>query len=139
VVEVEGGRVGLRLLDRIPGASPGVRRGPARVVGGVALMLASAAVVVVLGLVAVAAQPAVPVPAASAPASAAAAWTGGAGGQAPTAVTAAPGETVWEVADRIAPELSGAERAAFAERIVTENRLTSVRLQPGQVLRVPGS
>jgi Tfp pilus assembly protein FimV len=54
-------------------------------------------------------------------------------------VTAAPGETVWEVADRIAPELSGAERAAFAERIVTENRLTSVRLQPGQVLRVPGS
>ena len=47
-----------------------------------------------------------------------------------------PGETVWEVASRVAPELSGPRRAALAERIVVDNALASVRLRPGQVLRV---
>ncbi len=37
-----------------------------------------------------------------------------------------------------APGLSGPQRAALAERIVTDNALTSARLQPGQVLRVAG-
>jgi hypothetical protein len=131
------GRVGLRLLDRFPGTSAAARRRVGRVLGGVALTLASATVVVMLGLVAAAGQPTMSV--ASTPGSSvSAASAGGVGGQAPAVVTAAPGETVWEVADRVAPGLSGAERAAFAERIVTDNRLTSVRLQPGQVLRVPG-
>ncbi len=45
---------------------------------------------------------------------------------------------MWEVAERVAPASSGPELAAVAERIVTDNSLTSVRLHPGQVLRVTG-
>jgi hypothetical protein len=57
----------------------------------------------------------------------------------PIVVVAEAGETVWEVVDRVAPGAPGAERAALAERIVVDNGLRSVRLQPGQVLRVsPG-
>jgi Tfp pilus assembly protein FimV len=55
---------------------------------------------------------------------------------APAAITAAPGETVWEVAARLAPGRPGPEVAALAERLVAENDLTSARLRPGQVLRV---
>jgi hypothetical protein len=44
---------------------------------------------------------------------------------------------VWEVARRVALSASGAELAAVAERISTANSLASVRLHPGQVLRVP--
>jgi Tfp pilus assembly protein FimV len=55
---------------------------------------------------------------------------------APVVVTAGSGETVWDVADRVAPGLSGPRRAALAERIVVDNGLASVRLRPGQVLRV---
>jgi hypothetical protein len=51
-------------------------------------------------------------------------------------VTAEPGETVWDVASRVAPELSGPQRAALAERIVIDNALGSARPAPGQVLRV---
>jgi hypothetical protein len=54
-------------------------------------------------------------------------------------VTAGRGETVWDVAARIAPERPGPEVAAVAERIVVENELRSARLEPGQVLRVAGS
>ena len=57
---------------------------------------------------------------------------------APVVVTAEPGETVWDVAARIAPGRPGAEVAAVAERIVADNALGSVRLEPGQVLRVAG-
>ena len=53
-------------------------------------------------------------------------------------VTAEPGETVWDVAARIAPGRPGSEVAAVAERIVVENDLRSARLEPGQVLRVAG-
>ena len=40
---------------------------------------------------------------------------------APVVVTAAPGETVWDVAARVAPGRPGPEVAAVAERIVVEN------------------
>ena len=51
-------------------------------------------------------------------------------------VTVAAEATVWDVARRVAPEVSEPELAALTERIVTENSLTSVQLHPGQVLRV---
>ena len=83
-----------RLLVRGAGsvrgrARPGSRL--RRVVAGIALVAASAAVVVALGLLA-----------------------------------------------RVAPGRPGAEVAAVAERIVADNALGSVRLEPGQVLRVAG-
>jgi len=93
-----------------------------RVVAGIALVAASAAVVVALGLLARVAEPA---PAVVRP-------------PAPVVVTAEPGETVWDVAARVAPGRPGAEVAAVAERIVADNALGSVRLEPGQVLRVAG-
>ena len=93
-----------------------------RAVSGIAVVAASAAVVVALGLLVRVAEPA-PVPA-QAPA--------------PVVVTAAPGETVWDVAARVAPGRPGPEVAAVAERIVVANDLRSVRLGPGQVLRVAG-
>ena len=93
-----------------------------RAVSGIAVVAASAAVVVALGLLVRVAEPA-PVPA-QAPA--------------PVVVTAAPGETVWDVASRVAPGRPGPEVAAVAERIVVENDLRSVRLESGQVLRVAG-
>jgi Tfp pilus assembly protein FimV len=83
---------------------------------------------VVLGLLARLAEPAPTT--ASAPAHAAVV------SPAPVVVTAEAGETVWDVADRVAPGLSGPRRAALAERIVADNELASVRLRPGQVLRV---
>jgi hypothetical protein len=117
------GSVGLRLLVRRPVA---VRRGARyrlrRAVAGLAVVVASAAAVVALGLLARAFGPDTaatdPIP------------------SAPAAITAAPGETVWEVAARLAPGRPGPEVAALAERLVAENDLTSARLRPGQVLRV---
>ena len=94
-----------------------------RVVAGIALVAASAAVVVALGLLARVAEP-TPTPVRP---------------PAPVVVTAEPGETVWDVAARIAPGRPGAEVAAVAERIVADNALGSVRLEPGHVLRVAGS
>jgi hypothetical protein len=44
--------------------------------------------------------------------------------------------TVWDVAQRVAPGATGPEQAELAERIVADNALTSVRVRPGQVLRV---
>lgn len=93
-----------------------------RAVSGAAVVAASAAVVVALGLLVRVAEP-VPVPE-QAPA--------------PVVVTAAPGETVWDVAARVAPGRPGPEVAAVAERIAVGNDLRSVRLEPGQVLRVAG-
>lgn len=114
---------GPRLLVRsavgVPGrARPGSRL--RRVVAAIALVAASAAVVVALGLLARVAEPA-PMPVRP---------------PAPVVVTAEPGETVWDVAARVAPGRPGAEVAAVAERIVADNALGSVRLEPGQVLRV---
>ena len=91
-------------------------------VAGVALVTASAAVVVALGLLARVVEPA---PAPVRP-------------PAPVVVTVQPGETVWDVAARVAPGRPGAEVAAAAERIVADNALGSMRLEPGQVLRVAG-
>jgi LysM domain len=88
------------------------------------MVAASAAVVVALGLLARVAEPA-PAPAAVAV-------------PAPVVVTVEPGETVWDVAARVAPGRPGAEVAAVAERIVADNALRSVRPEPGQVLRVAG-
>jgi nucleoid-associated protein YgaU len=52
----------------------------------------------------------------------------------PHAVTVAPGDTLWSIATRVAPDVDPrAEVAALQER----NGLTDVNLVPGQVLRVP--
>jgi hypothetical protein len=116
---------GPRLLVRGAVGVPGRARPTTRlrrVVAGIALVAASAAVVVALGLLARVAEPAhVPVRP-----------------LAPVVVIAEPGETVWDVAARVAPGRPGAEVAAVAERIVADNALGSVRLEPGQVLRVAG-
>ena len=53
-----------------------------------------------------------------------------------TITIAAPG-TVWDVADGVAPGASGPQRAALVDRIVEANALTSLRVSPGEVLRVP--
>jgi hypothetical protein len=53
-----------------------------------------------------------------------------------TEVTVGTERTVWDVAERIAPAASGPAVAALAERLVTDNGLSSVRVHPGQVLRV---
>ncbi len=93
-----------------------------RAVAGIAVVASSAVIVVALGLIVRVTEPA-PVPVQA---------------HAPVVVTAGPGETVWDVAARIAPGRPGSEVAAVAERIVVENDLPSVRLEPGQVLRVAG-
>jgi hypothetical protein len=53
------------------------------------------------------------------------------------AVTVTTAGTVWDVADRVAPGASGPERAALVDQIVAANALTSMRVAPGMVLRVP--
>jgi hypothetical protein len=71
----------------------------------------------------------------------------GAAGQARVAGTPAPAvavsgvaveeqQTVRDLARGVAPAASGSESAAVAERIVTDDSLTSVHLHPWQVLRV---
>ena len=97
-----------------------------RVVAGLAVMAASATAVIALGLLAQIAGQSLE-PAADAPRPPASSIL----------VTAQPGETVWEVAARVAPGRSGPEVAALAERIAVENALSSARLGSGQVLRVP--
>ncbi|HEY0814441.1 MAG TPA: hypothetical protein VGE11_14275, partial [Pseudonocardia sp.] len=53
-----------------------------------------------------------------------------------TVAVDAPG-TVWDVADGVAPNATGPQRAAMVDRIVVANSLTSLRVRPGEVLRVP--
>jgi hypothetical protein len=114
---------GPRLLVCRPVPEPSTRRGR-QVLAGLAVASVAAAVVVGLGLLA----------------GEVADMRGGSGPVAPvsavTTVTVEAEGTVWEVAERVAPGSSGSELAAVAERIVTENSLTSVQLRPGQVLRV---
>jgi hypothetical protein len=107
-------------------ACRGLRRGVARwrlrrVLAGAVVLAAAAAAVVALGLLAGATGPAGSAPVRSG---------------ADVVVTAAAGETVWEVAARLAPGRPGPEVAEVAERIVVDNALESVRLRPGQVLHV---
>ncbi len=126
-------RIGLRVLARRPVGPPrGVAAGTRRVFAGLALLAASTTAVLALGLLARAAAPDL----APAPVSSAVTSPSAVPPPAPVVVVAEAGETVWEVVDRVAPGASGAERAALAERIVVDNGLGSVRLQPGQVLRV---
>jgi hypothetical protein len=111
-----------------------------------ALVAATATCVVLLGLLADAVSearsgaPAAPV---AAPARMAASETGAAlafavpsTASSTDTVTVGSEETVWEVAQEIAPAASGSAVAALAERLVTDNGLSSVRVHPGQVLRV---
>jgi hypothetical protein len=93
-----------------------------RVVVGLAVVLAAAAVVFGLGRVADAAAHA---RVSAAPAVAEV-----------TVTVDAPG-TVWDVADGVAPSASGPERAAMVDRIVAANSLSSVSVRSGEVLRVP--
>jgi LysM repeat protein len=53
---------------------------------------------------------------------------------APHVVTVAPGDTLWSIALRVAPNVDPRAEVAALER---RNGLTSVDLIPGQVLRVP--
>ncbi len=45
--------------------------------------------------------------------------------------------TVWDVVDGVAPSVSGPQRAAMVDQVVAVNSLSSVRVWPGEVLRVP--
>jgi len=131
--------VGPRLLVSRPG-SLAPRRGDRlrRLLAGLALVLVAAAVVVGLGRIAdVAAQSR----AAEAPAASQVGQVGqvtvGRVDAGEVTVTVTKAATVWEVADRVVPGASGPERAALVDRIVVANALTSMRVAPGMVLRVP--
>ena len=137
-----GGRCGRR---RGRGSWSRARAGPRRAAGiglrrllaGLALVLVAAAVVVGLG--ASRTSPPSPGPprrprSADGARSARSPWPGRVGEVTVTVTTAG---TVWDVADRVAPGASGPQRAALVDRIVAANALTSMRVAPGQVLRVP--
>ena len=127
-------RPGQRLLDRRSPSPPVPALRLRRAVAGVALALVAAVVVVALGLLA----------GAVAQSRSAAPVTVSAGAVADSAVSDSPRgavtvgteETVWELARAVTPAASGAELAVSVERIVRINSLDSVRLQPGQVLRI---
>jgi LysM repeat protein len=53
---------------------------------------------------------------------------------APHAVTVQPGDTLWSIASRVAPDRDPRAEVAALQR---RNNLTGVQLLPGQVLRVP--
>jgi hypothetical protein len=58
----------------------------------------------------------------------------GSGDGAPRAVTVAPGETLWQIAGRYAPE--GIDRRAYVDELVSLNDLSGT-LQAGARLRLP--
>ncbi len=97
-------------------------------------MLAAAAVVVGLGRIADLTAHA---RGADAPAVAQVAHVAQVGDSAEATVTIAAPGTVWDVVDGVAPGASGPQRVALVDRIVAANSLTSLRVWPGQVLRVP--
>jgi hypothetical protein len=51
-------------------------------------------------------------------------------------VTVGSEATVWDVAARVAPGATGPELGELSERIITVNGLSTVRVHPGQELRV---
>jgi Tfp pilus assembly protein FimV len=53
---------------------------------------------------------------------------------APRAVTVQPGDTLWSIASRVAPQR---DPRAEVQALQQRNRLTGADLLPGQVLRVP--
>jgi hypothetical protein len=118
---------GLRTLARQPLAVPHREMSLARVrrgLAGLAVTVATAAVVVGLGVLADSA------------AAVRAAEESVAAPPGIVVVTVRDERSPWEVARRLAPGARGPELASIAERIVTENSLGSVPLRPGQVLRV---
>jgi hypothetical protein len=127
----EGVRLRPRSTTTVYGPRVLVRRAPAspprrarRIAAGLAVVLAAAAVVFGLGRLADATSQA---RASGAPVVAV--------GEV-TVTVHAPG-TVWDVVDGVAPGASGPQRAAMVDRTVAANSLTSVRVWPGEVLRVP--
>lgn len=121
-----------RVLVRPVRAVPRSTAGPGRrLVAGLVVVLLAAAVVVGLGQLLVLAGPADP------GAAAVQAGPGSAPGSTGAVVTVGAERTVWDLARRLEPAADGPRSAVLAERIVVANRLTSVELRPGQVLRVP--
>ncbi|MCO1659512.1 hypothetical protein [Pseudonocardia humida] len=107
-----------------------------RLLAALALATATATVVVLFGLLAGAvaeSRGGAPAPATAAQQFAA---TPRSGAPADITVTVGPEKTVWEVAQAVLPSATGPELGALAERIIVDNELSSVRVQPGQVLRV---
>jgi hypothetical protein len=139
---------GPRVLVRRP-AAPAPRRPERarRIAAGLAVVLAAAAVVFGLGRLADAtsharasgAPPAAEVTVGEAPAAEAPAAevTVGEVTVAEVTVTVRAAGTVWDVVDGVAPGASGPQRAAMVDRTVAVNALSSVRVWPGEVLRVP--
>ena len=62
---------------------------------------------------------------------------GASGQQEMEAVVVAPGDTLWEIADRISPE--SLDLRAVVQGLVELNGLESKVLRPGQVLQVPAA
>jgi hypothetical protein len=123
VPEASGQRLLLRRsVVALPVHAPWVRA--RRVLAAAALTVVAATVVVGLGLLA------------GASTESRAVVGGSSGAEVVTIVTVGQEATVWDLARTVAPAASGPELAAVTERIVTDNSLTSVRLHPGQVLRV---
>lgn len=116
---VRGPRVLVRRpVPPVPRSGEWVRR----IAGGLVAALVTAAVVFGLGWVADAAAqargPASPV-------------------VAEVTVTVEQPGTVWDVVAGVAPRVSGPQRAAMVDQVVAVNSLSSVRVWPGEVLRVP--
>jgi nucleoid-associated protein YgaU len=111
-----------RTLVRPPMPAVAGAAAPARrFLGGLAVAVLAAVVVVGLGLLAGAVGGA----------------RAGDAAAGPTVVTIHVQETVWDVARRVEPGAGGAELAAVAERIAAANSLTSASLRPGQTLLIP--
>jgi len=53
----------------------------------------------------------------------------------PPRVTVAPGDTLWDIAERVGPP--GADLRSTVDSIAARNGLGSVDLAPGQVLDIP--
>ena len=62
---------------------------------------------------------------------------GASGQQEMEAVVVSPGDTLWEIADRISPE--SLDLRAVVQGLVELNGLESKVLRPGQVLQVPAA
>lgn len=60
---------------------------------------------------------------------------GAVGQQETESVLVAPGDTLWEIADRFSPE--SVDLREVVQELVQLNRLESKVLRPGQVLQVP--
>lgn len=112
-------------VDRL--ASVTVLRPPGEGSAAASLRLTHRGVVVLATAVAVASVALVALAWLSAPRSA----TGSAGATVPATVTVRAGDSLWSIAERIAP---GTDPRAEVANLQRANRLDGARLQPGQVL-----